>query len=97
MNDTITERTVPTTVVTTSLWGCALAMIRGVQLLEVLPKQGRFDRNAFLLDNTDDLARLALDDYWRSDPAVPLRTLIAVRNGLLERLDIASPRAARGA
>lgn len=74
------------TYTTTSLWGTALAMARGVKLLGVLPRTPQRPRDAFILDNTGGRARKAMDDYLTGDPLVPLRQFITARTILLERM-----------
>ena len=75
----------PQTIPTTSLWAAAYAMVRGVRLLDVLPRNGRL-RNTLVLDNTGDRAHESLHEYWQGNPVANVRDILDARMDLLDRL-----------
>jgi hypothetical protein len=87
------------TLSSTSLWATAYAMVRGVRLLEVLPRNGH-PRNSFILDNTDNRAHFALQEYWNGTPVCHVRKLLDWHVKLLElarEVEGTPARPARGA
>lgn len=75
-------KTQPNTKRTNSLWPAAYCLTQGVKLLYAVKENGQ--RAIWIMDDTDQKATAALNDWYQGDPLVGGRSFLAARSILLD-------------